>query len=83
MELLVLATDVVMIFTKRVMLSVLHVVNVVKIVVERDILQSAIVEPSQPRRSPRITFVTTAGPGASTANSSESYCIGHVGKETM
>ena len=54
MELLVLATDVVMIVTKRVMLSVLHAVNVVKTVVEWDILQSAIVEPSQPRRTNQI-----------------------------
>ena len=57
-ELLVLVTDMVIMFTKRVMLSVLLVVKIVKNVVARDILQSA-VKPSQPRRSQRIKFVTT------------------------
>ena len=56
-----LVTDAVMMVTKRVMLSVLLVVKNVKNVVKRDTLQSA-VEPSQPRRSQRIKFVTTARP---------------------
>ena len=60
-ELLVLVTDVVMVVTKRVMLSVLLVVTIVKNAVERDILQSP-VKPSQPRRSQRIKFVTATRP---------------------
>ena len=50
-----------MMVTKRVMLSVLLVVKIVKNGVKRDISQSA-VEPSQPRRSQQIKFVTTARP---------------------
>ena len=48
-ELLALVTDAVMMVTTRVMFSVLLVVKIVKSLVDRDILQSA-VEPSQPRQ---------------------------------
>ena len=49
MELLALVTDADMMVTTRVMLSVLLVVKIVRSLVDRDILQSA-VEPSQPIR---------------------------------